>query len=87
VFWEPPWIELPVDFGFLAIQPRGNFVLQSDPLRIEANTAGKRVAMTEASRWRGLLDDEDLAAAIQYHSRRFRVVRKPVWARARQYCR
>ena len=40
VFWEPLWIEMPVDFRFLAIQPGGNFVLQSDPLRIEANTAG-----------------------------------------------
>ena len=33
VFREPLWIEMPVDFRFLAIQPGGNFVLQSDPLR------------------------------------------------------
>src|SRR5713101_10019068 len=46
VFWEPPWIKLPVDFRFFPIQPRGYFVLQSDPLRIEANTGGKWVAMT-----------------------------------------
>src|SRR5258708_17782196 len=45
VFWEPPWIQMPVDFRFLAIQPRGNFVLQSDPLRLEANTAGSGGAM------------------------------------------
>src|SRR5258708_29805197 len=47
VFWEPPWIKLPVDFRFFPIQPRGYFVLQSDPLRIEANTGGKWVAMRE----------------------------------------
>ena len=41
VFWEPPWIKLPVNFRFLAIQPGGNFVLQSDPLRYEANTGRK----------------------------------------------
>jgi hypothetical protein len=46
VSWEPLWIKLPVDFRFLAIQPGGNFVLQRDPFRIEANIAGKRVAMT-----------------------------------------
>jgi hypothetical protein len=40
VFWEPLWIEMPVDFCFLPIQPGGNFVLQSDPLRYEATTGG-----------------------------------------------
>ena len=45
VFREPFWIQMPVDFHFLAIQPGGNFVLQSDPLRLEANTAGSGVAI------------------------------------------
>jgi hypothetical protein len=36
---------MPVDFSFFAIQPGGNFGLQSDPLRHEANTAGKRHAI------------------------------------------
>ena len=31
VFWEPSSIETPVDFGFLAVEPGGYFVLQSDP--------------------------------------------------------
>jgi hypothetical protein len=45
VLWEPLWIKLPVDFRFFAVQPGENFVLQSDPLRIEATTAGKGGAM------------------------------------------
>jgi hypothetical protein len=46
VLWEPRWIEMPVDFGFLAIQTGGNFCLQGYPLPIhEANTVGKRGAM------------------------------------------
>jgi hypothetical protein len=28
VSWEPRWIEMPVDFRFLAIQTGGNFCLQ-----------------------------------------------------------
>ncbi len=31
MFWEPSSIETPVDFGFLAVEPGGYFVLQSDP--------------------------------------------------------
>jgi hypothetical protein len=38
VSWEPLWIQMPVDFRFFPIQSGGNFVLQSDPLRIEATT-------------------------------------------------
>jgi hypothetical protein len=55
VFWEPLWIKLLVDFRFFPIQPSGYFVLQSDPLRIEATTAGKRGAIGGCNRdvWRG----------------------------------
>src|SRR5580700_2856678 len=53
VFREPLWIKMPVDFNLSAIQPGGNFGLQSDPLRIEASTAGKRVAMTRKAHWEG----------------------------------
>jgi hypothetical protein len=45
VLWEPLWIELPVDFRFFPIQSGENFVLQSDPLRLEATTGGKRGAI------------------------------------------
>jgi len=51
VSWEPAWIEMPVDFRFFPIQSRGNFVLQSDPLRIEANTGGKGLAMIRRGVW------------------------------------
>jgi hypothetical protein len=44
---------MPVDFTLFAIQAGGNLVLQSDPLRLEANTAGNWVAMTGKERRKG----------------------------------
>jgi len=40
VFWEPRRIQPSVNFAFLAVEPRGYFVLQSS-LPTEATTAGK----------------------------------------------
>jgi len=41
VSWEPLGIELSVDFRFLAIQSRGNFVLQSESLDLRLTQQGR----------------------------------------------
>ncbi len=68
VSWEPRWIELPVNLGFLAIQTGGNSCLQGFPLpNHEATIAGKGLAMR--GRFLGSNQESLAQPAIPRHGR------------------